>query len=122
MAPKNHEEKPQKTGCFRASSLSQDRTSDPEQVAQTRHRKLPTSSRIKRSEWKSKIAAEHDRRKREILEILKPMLANENEQSVSIVLCWGRQDQILPVKISHSADTVALWCEMRRAYYAQRGI
>jgi hypothetical protein len=67
--------------------------------------------------------AKHEKRKKEILEILEPILNGEDLHSYSILLCWGKRShcQILPVKIAHSADDVDVWQEVRRTWYAHKG-
>lgn len=51
----------------------------------------------------------HEKRKKEILEILAPVLGNEDVNSTFVLLCWGKPDrcQILSIEISQSADDVA---------------
>ncbi|PMD37950.1 hypothetical protein L207DRAFT_431552 [Hyaloscypha variabilis F] len=67
--------------------------------------------------------ASHERRKRELLEILEPVLGSDDSDSSSIFLCWGKDNRchIAPVKIPNSADDVTIWQEIRRLWYAHRG-
>ncbi|KAH7371169.1 hypothetical protein BKA66DRAFT_470322 [Pyrenochaeta sp. MPI-SDFR-AT-0127] len=67
--------------------------------------------------------AKHEKRQKEVLEVLEPMLAGENPDSTSLLLCWGTPDvcEIHPVKISLSADEVDSWHKIQREYYARRG-
>ncbi|PMD52179.1 uncharacterized protein K444DRAFT_709177 [Hyaloscypha bicolor E] len=67
--------------------------------------------------------ASHERRKRELLEILEPVLGSDDSDSSSIFLCWGKDNRchIVPVKIPNSADDVTVWQEIRRVWYAHRG-
>jgi hypothetical protein len=85
--------------------------------------KLPKISQKGRRKIVNTPKAKHEKRKKEILEILEPVLNSEDVHSSSILLCWGKRSycQILPVKIAHSADDVAVWQEIRRAWYAHRG-
>jgi hypothetical protein len=89
-----------------------------------RNRRPRTTARVLTREWQDKKKVKQGRREDEILDILSPMLADETEQSASILLCWGKQDQcqVVPVKIPHSADALAQWHEIRRMWYAQRGM
>jgi hypothetical protein len=65
----------------------------------------------------------HERRQKELLEILEPVLVSDDSNSSSILLCWGNKNRcrIIPVKIPDSADDVAIWQEIQRAWYAHRG-
>lgn len=62
-------------------------------------------------------------RKREVREIIDPILNEDNTDSSYIFLCWGKNHQchINSVKIQNSRDEVATWEEIRQAWYAYRG-
>ncbi len=61
--------------------------------------------------------ASHEKCKKELSDILEPIHGS------SLFLCWGnhRRCHVLPVTIPNSADDVAKWQAIRRAWYAQRG-
>lgn len=65
----------------------------------------------------------HEKRKKDILKILEPIHSDGDLHSSSVLICWGKESrcQIFPVKVSHSADDVTFWKEIRRAWYAHRG-
>jgi hypothetical protein len=64
----------------------------------------------------------HEKRTKELKEILEPVLGSDDPNSSSILLCWGKENRchIVPVKIQDSADDIAIWHEIRRAWCAHR--
>jgi hypothetical protein len=84
-------------------------------------------SGVNAKEWEWDILdtrkASHERRKKELLEILESVLGSDDSDSSSIFLCWGKDNRchIVPVKIPNSANDVTVWQEIRRAWYAHRG-
>jgi hypothetical protein len=65
--------------------------------------------------------ASHKRRKKELQEILEPVLGSDDSDSSSIFLCWGKDNRchVVPVKIPNSADDVTVWQEIRRVSDAE---
>ena len=72
---------------------------------------------------KSPTRTKHEERKKEVLDVLTPILAGEGMNTASILLCYdrGHHCQIFPVKVPHSADKVAVWQQIRREWYEKRG-
>jgi hypothetical protein len=127
LIPKSRNRKLQPANLLHASGSSRERaggSGTKDESTGIRNRRPRTTARVLTGEWQDKKKVKQGRREDEILDILGPMLADETEQSASILLCWGKQDQcqVVPVKIPHSADALAQWHEIRRMWYAQRGM
>ncbi|KAF2020132.1 hypothetical protein BU24DRAFT_419704 [Aaosphaeria arxii CBS 175.79] len=92
-----------------------------------RRRLRPSKQATERESAKASMeidaGSKNKKRKEEIIDILKPISDGDDIHSYSILVCWGRQGhcQILPVKIAYTANDVAVWQELRRVWYAQRG-
>jgi hypothetical protein len=88
-----------------------------------RDRKTPTRSTSRHPSSMSAIQAGHQKCKGDILEVLKSMFPADGSDSVSLLLCWGKPDrcQILPTRISNSADGVDQWHSIRGAWYEHTG-
>jgi hypothetical protein len=93
------------------------------QGAQVCDRTLPCGFGKNTNTFTSAEEAKHEQRKAEILQVLEPMLANADRYPASVLLCWGEQDccQILTIKTSDPTDSVALWHEIKWAWYARKG-
>ncbi|RAQ70214.1 hypothetical protein COH21_013070, partial [Aspergillus flavus] len=104
-------------GGRRSRLLTTDRTSD--QFTEGSRRQRPNSP------WRRVVTdtgrISHINRKKEIEQILSPLLA-ESTNNV-LLLCWGDKDRchIIPTSIRHEADEVNIWERIRAAWYARRG-
>jgi hypothetical protein len=92
-------------------------------VPTPRDRKTPTRSKSRHPSSKKPIKTEHQKCKEEIQEVLKSMFPDDNSDPVWFLLCWGKPGrcQVLPTRISHSADDVEEWHKIREAWYEHRG-
>jgi hypothetical protein len=86
-------------------------------------RKKPARSTSKSPPSENPFKNEHQKCKDEIQEVLKSMFPADGSDSVSLLLCWGKPDrcQILPTRISNSADDVEKWHKIREAWYEYKG-
>ncbi|OCK84688.1 hypothetical protein K432DRAFT_458980 [Lepidopterella palustris CBS 459.81] len=64
----------------------------------------------------------HERRKKELLEVLEPALGLDGSDTSTIFVCWGKENRchIVPVQIPNFANDVAIWQAIRRAWYKHR--
>jgi len=65
---------------------------------------------------------DHEKRKKELSEILEPAFGFDHPDSSTIFLCWGKENRchIVPIQIPNSADDEAKWQEIRRVWYIHR--
>jgi hypothetical protein len=86
-------------------------------------RKKPARSTSKSPPSENLFKNEHQKCKDEVQEVLKSMFSDDSSDFVWLLLCWGKPDrcQILPIRISHSADDVDKWHKIRKAWYEHRG-
>jgi hypothetical protein len=86
-------------------------------------RKKPVRSTSKSRPSENLFKNEHQKCKDEVQEVLKSMFSDDCSDSVWLLLCWGKPDrcQVLPTRISHSADDVEKWHKIRKAWYEHRG-
>ena len=101
----------------RSRLLTTDGTSDQVTEGSRRQRSIFPSRRVVTD--KGRIS--HINRKKEIEQILGPLLA-ESTNNV-LLLCWGDKDRchIIPTSIPHEANEVNIWESIRAAWYARRG-
>lgn len=111
---------PNRNGLLQQRVENQNGQSQPPQGSCTSR---PSTRSRKRTNIRSPAKEKHERRRKEVLEVLNPILASEQMDSQWILLCWGKTDhcQMIPVKIPHSADDVAVWHEVQRVWYKQKG-
>jgi hypothetical protein len=88
-----------------------------------RKRRMLGKSKTKPKEKMNSAKYQHDRRQQTLKKILDPIFGGDHIDSTSILLCWGKHDdcQVLPVKLSASANTVPTWESIRQTWYEHRG-
>ncbi|RMZ46441.1 hypothetical protein CA14_008224 [Aspergillus flavus] len=101
----------------RSRLLTTDGTSDQVTEGSRRQRSIFPSRRVVTDTGR----ISHINRKKEIEQILGPLLA-ESTNNV-LLLCWGDKDRchIIPTSIPHEANEVNIWESIRAAWYARRG-
>lgn len=103
------------------STLSQSKIED------TGGRRIQQGSPTSRTTFRRRInirppaKEKQERRKKEILEILSPILPTEQIDSQRILLCWGKPDQcqITAVEIPLLAEGDTVWNLIKEAWYKQ---